>query len=79
MHSLNVVFYDVRTREAIEEGDRLRNGKLVLHKTDDAAYVKVLLRTDFVTIDKIRYRVKYYNFELDSSTLNIFLEETVGR
>lgn len=79
MHSLNVIFYDIRTREAIEEGERLRNGKLVLHKTDDAAYVQVLLRTDFVTIDKIRYRVKYYNFDLDGSALNIYLEEAVGR
>lgn len=79
MHSLNVFFYDVRNNGFIEDGEKLRNGKLVLNKVDDAAYIQILLRSDFITIGKTRYKVRSLNFAVDDSALTISLEESFGR
>ncbi|NPV93272.1 MAG: hypothetical protein HPY50_21140 [Firmicutes bacterium] len=79
MHSLNVYFYDARSNQPIEEGDKLRNGKLVLNKVEDAAYIQVLLRTDYINIDKTRYKVRSLSFSIDESALYVYLEESYGR
>lgn len=74
MYDLSVIFF-LENSDCLVHPEKFPNSRLVLNKTEDAAYINLLLHIDKVSINNNSYEIIDREFSVDSTSLFLVVKE----